>query len=286
VSSVAITSIDSAALADVGQFLNQNLNHEISPEAWVASLVHPWCDSRPNFGVQLRAAGELVGVFCAIYSDQAIEGRIEHFCNPHSWCVLDDYRNNSLSLALALIKQRGYHLTMLTPNPKVTEIFMRLGFKLLDERVVVVPNLPSPIAALRAHVAESDRNHISAHLSGDVLRDFETHREIPWLDFLAFGEGDDVCVIAYKIGRWKRMSCARINYVSDPEAFNRHLHLMQHGLLLQHRLLVSRVEARFVSRKPRFAYSDRRTQPKLFLSPTLKDSQIRDFYSELVALDL
>lgn len=284
--SITITAIDNAALGDVGRFLHHNVNRQISPEAWVGSLIHPWCDARPNFGFQLRDGEMLTGVFCAIYSDQNIDGRTERFCNPHSWCVLSDYRNHSLGLALALIKQRGYHFTMLTPNPKVAEIFIRLGFKRMDEGVVVLPNFPSPIAAVGAHIAESDHNLIARRLSGHVLRDFEAHREIPWLAFLAFGKGDDVCLIAYKIGRWKRLPCARILHISDPAAFDRHLHVMRNCLLLRHGLLVSRAEARFLSREPRIACSERRTQPKLFLSSTLKDSQIGDLYSELVALDL
>ena len=278
--------IDEGDLAAVSQFLNQSLNGQISPEAWTQSLIHPWCVSRPNFGFQARAGERLVGVFCAIYSDQIIDGRRESFCNPHSWCVLNDYRSHSINLALHLIKQRGYHFTMFTPNPKVAEIFLRLGFKKLDEAVIVFPNLPSIIAATGAHVVCSDPDLIARHLTDPVRQDFEAHRCIPWLKFLAIGKGDDISLVVYKRDRWKRLACARIIHVSDPVSFDRHVHLMQHHLLGRHGLLVSRVERRFVLRKPWLALSEQRTQPKLFLSPTLKDSDVRDLYSELVALDL
>jgi hypothetical protein len=286
VASATISAIDAAALADVGRFLNQNLNRRIAPEAWVAALSHPWCHAQPNYGFQLRAGTTLVGVFCAIYSDQTIEGRAERFCNPHTWCVLPDYRNQSLSLALALIKQRGYHFTMLTPNPKVAEMFIRLGFKRLDEHIVVFPNIPSPMAALREHIAESERDRIAPLLAGRVLRDFEAHRDILWLAFLAFGRAEDVCLVVYKVERWKRLSCARIIHLSDPAAFDRHRHLLQHCLLLRQGLLVSRVEARFLSRKPRLAYTYPWTQSKLFLSSTLRQSQVSNLYTELAALDI
>jgi hypothetical protein len=286
VAQVTITAIEEGDLASVGSFLNQNLNGQISPDTWVQSLIHPWCGARPNFGFQARDGERLVGVFCAIYSDQTIDGRRETFCNPHSWCVLNDYRSHSISLPLHVIRQRGYHFTMLTPNAKVAEIFGRLGFKTLDEAVVVFPNLPSIIAAVGAHVVCSDPDLIASHLSGQARRDFEAHRGIPWLKFLAFGEGDDVCLVVYKHDRWKRLACARIIDISDPVAFDRHMHLMRNHLLLRHGLLVSRVERRFLLRKPRIARSEQRTQPKLFLSSTLKDSQVRDLYTELVALDL
>jgi hypothetical protein len=285
-SRAVISPIEEKDLAGVGHFLNQNLNAKISAEAWVQSLIHPWCASRPNFGFQAHDGQQRVGVFCAIYSDQLIDGRCERFCNPHSWCVLPDYRSDSINLLLHLIRQREYQFTMLTPNPKVAKIFLHLGFKRLDDAVTVLPNLPSVRAATGAHVCCSRPDLISAYLPDSARRDYEAHRAMPWLEFLAFGKSGETCLVVYKRERWKRLPCALIIDISDPIAFDRHLHLMQHHLLLQHGLLVSRVERRFLVRRPNVAYSERRTQPKLFLSKNLKDSQIRDLYSELVALDL
>jgi len=285
-SRVAIAPIEEADLPAVGRFLNENLNAKISAAAWVASLVHPWCAARPNFGLKAQDGDRLVGVFCAIYSDQVIDGRRELFCNPHSWCMLDDYRSQSVGLPLRMIKQPGYHFTMLTPNPRVAEIFLRLGFRQLDDGVVVFPNLPSAAALSGRQVASTRPEQILARLPDAARRDFEAHRAIPWLQFVAFGSGSQLCLVVYKRARWKRMPCARILGISDPDAFERHRHLLEHRLLFEKGLLVSRVESRFLARKPRFAHTERRTQSKLFLSPSLRDSQIRDLYSELVALDI
>ena len=283
---VGITPIGEADLAAVGRFLNQNLNARIAPEAWVRSLTHPWCGTRPNFGFQAHDGNRLVGVFCAIYSDQTLDGRREKFCNPHSWCMLDDYRSHSISLALHVLRQRGYHFTMLTPNPKVAEIFIHLGFRTLRDDVVVLPNLPSIKAVVGANVVTSDHERIASNVPEPVRADFAAHRGIPWLEFLAFGKDNDVCLVVYKRGRWKRMPCARIVDISDGAAFDRNMHLMQHHLLVHHGLLVSRVERRFLLRKPRLAFSQQRKQAKLFSSSTLNEAQIRDLYSELVALDI
>jgi hypothetical protein len=238
--------------------------------------------------MQLRDGTTLVGAMLAVYSDQTIDGRTERFCNPHSWCVLPDYRNHGIGLVLHLIKQPGYHLTMLTPNPKVAQIFRGLRFKDLDDRLVVFPNVPSPAALLPGRFAETDPERIAQRLAPkpDVLRDFELHRDIRWLRFLAFGAGSDVCLIAYKDSTWKKLPSARIIHVSNPDALERHRGVMQTKLFFKHAMVTSRVEARFLSRVPPLAYRTKRTQAKLFMSRTLKDSQIRDFYSELVALDV
>jgi hypothetical protein len=277
--------IEERHLGEIGAFLHANLNRRISPAAWAASLTHRWAESQPNFGVQLRDADKLAGVFCAIYSDQFVDGRLEKFCNPHSWCVLNEYRNSSISLVLQLLKQPGFHFTMFTPNPKVAEIFLGLRFRNLDDRLLFFPNLPSPWPRGKRFL-ESNPERIPQHLAGALLRDYNEHSGISWLNFVVFGQEGDVCLAAYKPDRWKRMPCARVLHVSDAGAMERHGHLLGHHLLMDRGLLVSRIEGRFLADVPIISYRTRRTQPKLILSRTLADSQVRDLYSELVALDI
>ncbi len=272
-------------LAEVGQFLHANLNRRFSPEAWVASLTHRWSESQPNFGVQLRDGEKLAGGFCAIYSDQLVDGRMEKFCNLHSWCVLHDYRNSGISLALQLLKQPGYHFTNLTPNLKVTEIFLGLRFRNLDDRLLFFPNLPSPWPRGKRFL-ESNPDRIPHHLAGALLRDYTEHRGISWLNFAVFGQEGDACFAVYKLDRWKRMPCARILHISDAGAMERHGHLLGHHLLMDRGMLVSRIEGRFLGNIPCISYRTRRKQPKLILSHTLADSQVQDLYSELVTLDI
>jgi hypothetical protein len=283
-----ITAIGEQDLEEVSAFLNEHLNPRISASAWKQSLIHPWSADRPNYGAQMRDGSDLVGVFCAIYSDQEIEGRPEKFCNPHSWCVLPQYRQQGIGLVLHLIRQPGYHFAMLTPNPKVAEIFIGLRFKLLDDSLLVFPNLPNLALWRRSRerFVESDVELIGAHLSQSARRDFELHKDIAWLRFVAFGSGDDVCLIAYKRSRRKRLPCARLIYISDASAFDRYSSLLRHHLLTREGLLICEVEERFVARAPKLSVRMRRTQPKLFLSRSLTDSNIRDVYTELVALDV
>jgi len=52
----------------------------------------------------------------ALYSQRLVAGRVERFGNLTSWCVLPDYRSRSISLLTALLRQDGYHFTVLTPD--------------------------------------------------------------------------------------------------------------------------------------------------------------------------
>ena len=281
-----VTPIQECQLDEIGAFLHERLARRISPQAWVESLMHDWARERPNFGMQLRDGDRLVGVICAVYSDQWIAGKLERFCNPHSWCVLDEYRNASIKLVLELLKQRDYHFTMFTPNPKVAQVFVGLRFRLLDPRMLYIANLPSPWPVGAFRFLESDKSRIGQRLEGAALREFEAHRNIPWLEFVAFGSPGDACLVIYKRERWKKMACAWMMHVSNPESMQRHGRLLRHHLLMRLGIPVSRVETRFLSVPPALAYRTRRSQPKLVASRTLSDSQVRDVYSELVALDL
>ncbi|MBN8507280.1 MAG: hypothetical protein J0L57_01565 [Burkholderiales bacterium] len=271
-----------ADLPEVCQFLHENLGRRFSAQAWRDSLLQNWATERPNFGTHLRHDGRVVGVLCAIYSDQIIDGRPERFCNPHSWVVLEEHRHHSIGLLSQLLRQSDYHFTMFTPNPKVAQVFLGLRFRVLDDRLLFVPNLPRPAFG---GVVETDSARIGGLLDGPARRDFARHAHLPWLRFAAFGRPGDMCLVVYKPSRWKKLPCATVGHISDAGAFDRHRALL-HNHLLSQGFAFSRVEARFLCRTPALAIRSHRGMPKLVLSKTLSDAQVTDLYSELMALDL
>jgi hypothetical protein len=273
-------------LPEVGQFLHENLGRRFTQQAWIDSLTQRWAAESPNYGTHLRHDGRVVGVLCAIYSDQPIDGQLVKVCNPHSWVVLEEHRNHSIGLLLQLLRQRGLHFTMFTPNPKVAQVFKGLRFRVLDETVLHVPHLPSPRALLSGGVVETRRAQIAALLDEPARLDFEAHAHLPWLNFVAFGEPGAMALVVYKPARWKKLRCAAISHLSDAGVMQRHGHLLRHHLLVRHGFAVSRVESRFVPGGLPLAIRSQRTQPKLVLSTLLQDHQVRDLYSELMALDL
>lgn len=281
-----ISPIQAVHLPEVGEFLHRNLNQRFSAQRWIESLTHRWAAAVPNHGMQLRDGDRLVGVFCAIYSDQVIDSRLERFCNPHSWCVLESHRHHGIGLLLQLMRQVGYHFTMFTPNPKVAEVFRGLKFKDLDSRLLVFANLPDWQALRPGHFAVSQPAAIEARLSGLARAEYEAHRDIPWLRFAAFGTSRDACLAIYKPVRWKRLPCAWLMHVSSPAQFDRHGGLLRQHLLLQHGMASTRIEERWLAPRRRLAFRIQRTQPKLFMSKSLADPQIRDVYSELMSLDV
>lgn len=270
-------------LDEAGQFLAANLSQEISASEWRRSVTQGWAQHPPNYGMKLVADGRIVGVFLAIYSDQYLYGRTERFCNPHSWCVLPEFRGDSLKLGVALIRQPGFHFCMLTPNPRVAAVFRFMKFKELDARIAVFPTFPFPTRMS----AVDQPDAIRACLEGRALVDYECHAAFKWLrQFVVTESGTARCLLTFKLRRWKHFSCADIVGISDASQFARCLPAIRNYLFFKASALCARLEQRFIDVIPTLSCRVTRTQPKLFLSKTLADSDIRDLYSELVALDL
>lgn len=281
-SDAVVSPIERADLDAVGRFLNEHLNRRILPQQWVDSVTHDWSAERPNFGMKLVTDDRIVGVFLAIYSDQQIRGQSEKVCNPHTWCVLKEYRSRAVGLAAALVKQPGYHFSMLTPNPNVDAVFRFMKFKELDTRLSIFPNIPWFGGGSIADTPEAIRRR----LTGSALVDYDKHASIPWLRHFVVGEGQEACWVVHKGRIWKRLPCADLLHVSNPAAFRRHFPAIRNYLLLNQRMAWGRVETRFLGEHPPLSHRSVRTQPKLFLSKTLTDGDIRDLYSEMVSLDI
>lgn len=281
-----IEPIQESHLSEVGDFLSAHLNKQISARAWIDSISHVWCDWRPNFGMQLRDGDRLAGVLLAIYSDQQLGGQLHRFCNPHSWCVLPEYRQQSIGLVLAIIKQTGLNFTMLTPNPKVAQVFRALRFHDLPRDILIFPNLPFGLTPNRDARTEVDEQRIMDMLPDEAQRDYQLHRQIPWLHFVAVGSRGDACLVVYKRSRWKRLPSARILHISNRASLGRHLPLLRRHFLFRNGMFTSQVEARLVGQMRGMTIRKSSSQAKLWQSPTLQEVAITNLYSELMSLDI
>jgi hypothetical protein len=272
-------------LAPFCHFLRANLNDRIPLDDWVAAFRRPWLDDKPNNGFLIRADdGDIVGGIGALYSGQPIDGRIERLCNITSWCVLEDYRAQSMRLAMAVVSQPGYHFTDLTPTDVVAGSLKFLKFKAMDPTVLLLPH--RPWTGAQGMTATDAPSALEQQLSGAALRSWQAHRDLPWLSHAMVGRDSDWCHVIYKTVLVKRMRCAKILGLSDPGlwlhghgAFGRHL-------LMRRAMVGSWVEQRLLPRRPDGALTLEGYKSKMFRSDSLSEAQISNLYSELTALDL
>ena len=281
-----IAPILDADLPEFCRFLSVHLSRDRSPDAWAKAFTQNWCPDKPNNGFLLRHERRIVGGIGAIYAVRRIRGRLERFCNITSWCVLDEFRSQSMRLAMALTGQPGFHFTDLTPTQIVSRTLQFLKFRPMDERQAIWPNLPWPFAALAGTRITTDPRRIAEALSPDDAHAYEDHRHLPWLAHAALGTRQTSCYVVWKRTAWKGVQGARILALSDPELFLCHQIAFGSHLLVRHGLSYTRIEARLLPRLPRWCIEQTGYRQKVFRSDTLAASDMSNLYTELVALDL
>ena len=272
-------------LLDFCRFLTQHLSAERSPEDWAQAFRQDWGAVKPNNGFMLRAEGKIVGGIGAIYSERAIRGKPERFCNITSWCVLEAYRAQSMRLAMAVVSQPGFHFTDLTPTEVVSKTLQFLKFKPMNERHALWPNVPWPASLLRGVKVLADSDSIEKALSAIDAKVFRDHRHLPWLRHVAVGQGESFCHVVWKPDRIKGIPGAMVLAVSDPEVFLRHRSALSWHLLSRG-CLYTRIESRLLPRLPPRVKELAGYRNKVFRSDTLTEPDIGNLYSEIVALDL
>ena len=241
---------------------------------------------KPNNGFRIRVDDRIVGGIGAIYAQRLIEGKAEKFCNITSWCVLDQYRSQSMRLALALTSQPGFHFTDLTPTEVVSKTLQFLKFKPMNERQAVFPNVPWPFGLLAGVRVITVADEIEQVLSPEERKAYIDHRHLPWLNHLVVGRPGANCHVVYKRTRLKGVPGAFVLVASNPQLFLRHRFALGNHLLCRHGLLFTRIESRLLPKVPRPGIELSGYRNKVFRSDTLSEADISNLYTEIVALDL
>ncbi|SER12304.1 hypothetical protein SAMN05421690_100926 [Nitrosomonas sp. Nm51] len=285
VNATVLTAICKDDLDEVALFLHHHMNNRFTQSEWKQGISQSWMPDVPNYGYMLKNDVQIVGVLCAIYSEQLIAGGLKRFCNPHSWCVLADFRKRSIELVLALIRQKSYIFTMFSPNKDGLEIFRYLKFQPLDNRVLILLNIPSIYGSGKV-IELRDKQQVKLLLPETAVQHYLDHIHFPWLNFLFFRNNDKYGFFIYKRHRYKRLASAWIMYISDAVLFRQCWPAIRTSLLLEHGLFTSKIEARFLDQPMKTWFEPEQGAQKFYLSDEISAGHIQNLYSELVALDL
>jgi hypothetical protein len=276
-----ITFADVHAVAD---FLHAELNMRIAAPEWEAAITPPWACDQPNYGFLLRVRERIVGAYLAFYSERKIEGRRERFCNLAAWCVIEEYRSLGLLLLNALLAQKGYHFTDLSPSGNVVQLNARLKFSHLDVATAVIPNLPWPIWPGRARVI-SEPEEIRRTLRGRDLEIYRDHARAAAARHVVVVQDDATCYVMFRRVRRKNLPLfASILYVGNRELFRSVAKFVFRHLLLHHGIPVTLAELRVVGERPKPSIMLKSPRPKMYRSAKLRPDQIDYLYSELTCV--
>ncbi len=277
-----LSPVADADLDEFCRFLNLHLDPGKTAAQFRFAFEQDWGMQQPNHGFVVRNDGEIVGAIGAIYAERELGGEPYRFCNITSWCVLEPFRSQSMRLALAVCSQEGYSFTDLTPTEVVAKSLQFLKFRPLDSDRTVMLNVPGISAGVRL---EDDPERIGELLPAPWAQVHRDHRHIPWLHRVALLTPDGVCYLIFKKKTVKGLPSAEVLVVSDGEQFLRGFgrfaaHAMGRGMLS------TRVESRFLPRRPALSKDLSGYRQKMFRSDTLQAADIDNLYSEIMALDL
>lgn len=279
-----VAPIGAEQLPEVGDFLHRHLNRRVPPERWAQMAVPTWQVDAPNHGFVLRRDDEVVGAYLAFYSDREIRGRTERFCNLAAWCVREEHRADGVRLLRALLRQKGYHFTDLSPSGNVVAINERLGFARLDTTTALVPNTRWPVASRGARIV-SDPDEVASLLSGRDLEVFSDHRDAVAARQLLVVAGRSVCHVVVRKDRRKRLPLfASVLHVSDLDVFRAHDAMVFRHLLVRHGAVATLAEKRVLGYIPPFSRVLSSPRPKMYRSATLGPDDIDYLYSELTCV--
>jgi hypothetical protein len=268
-------------LDTVARFLNAYHDRNVPVDSFRRSFAAHNSRARPNSGVMLVDDDDVVGAYLAFYSDRVVDGRVHHICNLGSWCVLPEYRQHSLKMAYALLRQEGFDFLDLSPSATVAALNDRLGFDYLDDRAVVLPALPWP---WHPETISSDPLVIERSLSGDELQLYSDHRDAPAARHVVLRDRDAVCYVVLRLEKRKRLPVAIVLHASRPDMLRRMIRPLGGFALLRQRVVALLVELRWLDGQVPAGSIGSRLPPKMYRSPTLDPQDIDYFYSELLYL--
>lgn len=200
---VELRAIAGADVPAVCNFLRVHLNSRVSASQWRSLFDPPWSMEAPNHGFQLVMDGQILGVYAAVYSERMIDGSVVAFCNLAAFCVREEYRVHSMRLLRAILAQKGYVFTDLSPSGNVVALNQRLGFLSLDPSTELSVNLP---ARRRSGIrVTSDSERLAAALQGEEAELYRDHQDAPAARHVLATCGDAWAYLVIRRDRRKRL---------------------------------------------------------------------------------
>ena len=247
------------------EFPQQNLTRDL----WKRMLFDPpWPVEEPHRGYALIDRGEVVGFCGTMFSSRRIRGERIRFCNLSSWIVKETHRAHSLQLLRPVLALKDYVVVSPSPNAVALPIYVRLGFKVLEETQWLIAPLPGPRQALKALgaslVTEPERIHDRLDATGREIHD---HLRGSVAAEALIVRGDRSCHVVATASPWKgRWRLAHVRYASDWGLFWDHTHLFAAAFFRNLGTAGLRVDGRNAAgTRPPFAVHRRLALPPLYI---------------------
>ncbi|MEK9627500.1 MAG: GNAT family N-acetyltransferase [Nitrospinota bacterium] len=261
-------------------------NPKLSKDDWRQLFVDHWQCKEGYFGYVLENQGEVVGFLGLIFSNRTLNGRKTKFCNLTSWVVEENFRNQSLSLLLPVLKLNEYALTIFTPSKETYLVAQKLGFQDLESKLQIIFPFPSFFTGFSLCEISFDKSLSSKTLTGEVLQIYKDHAFLNCTHVHIHTSSGECYLMGAKIYR-KKLPFFQIYYISHPEIFSKFSGKISMKISLKLKTVSIIIEERFLKGNSIFfAKSWPLPHPRLYKAKSLGKSDIDSLYSELPILNL
>lgn len=276
---VSVRPILAADIDLVSEFLHANLNPRVTSAAWSRLFRPPWGERGPNHGFLLEHEHRLVGVYAAVYAERDLGSGPQTICNLGAFCVLDEHRLSALRLVRALLAQKGFGFTDLSPSGNVVALNERLGFRHLEVSCRLVPNLPWPRRS--GITLTSDPGELERTLHGVDASAYVDHVGTAARHLLV-REGSDYGYLVFRKDRRKRLPwfATPLFAGGNPALLERAWRQIGSHLLVGHGMPFTLAETRVLGFAPRPGRELRVPRPRMVRGDAALD-RIDYLYSEL-----
>jgi len=228
-----VRSVGADAFEEIYPLLVRLPNRAMSKQDWRWLLFeYPWAPG-PSRGWALYVDGKAVGFIGAVFSARPLAGRVEKFCTPSSWIVLEGYRYAAALLLRPILALKDHSILCLWLSLAAHKVFSRVGLRPLESEQLVLPPIPRPAEALRALRGSFTvvPEEIRAELSGAERRIHEDMSSSPVARHVLLRRGARRCyVVATPCRKWG-VPYADVQYLGDREFFWEHRILAQAALV-------------------------------------------------------
>lgn len=278
--SASVRPIVENDIAETARFLHAELNSNVSASAWERLLRPPWDVEAPNRGFALHDADGIVGVYVAVYSRRQVGEQSVDVCNLAAFCVREDYRAHGLRLVRALLAQKGFVFTDLSPSGNVVALNERLGFRMVPGPTVLAVNAPAtPARGIRLL---EDADAIAAVLTGVDARFHHDHRSTAAARHLVVQAADSWAYLVFRRERRKRLPLfAAVLYAGGDRALLQRAWPTVRGRLLRRGMPFTLIEPRVLGFTPRAGRVLSNPRVRMVRGDGLPAEQVDGLYSEL-----
>ncbi len=254
-------------------------------ERWYRLLNASWSSPYDHFGYVLMEGKQAVGFLGGFFHHREING-VEHtLCNLFCWYVLEEYRQQSLLLMFAFLKEPGLTITSLTPSEEASLILKQFNFQILDTDVIILPFLPLA-GSLSGFEISSDPDKICSLLEKRDSAVFLHHKT--WCNHVAIWnktDETDYCYVVFGRVIKKGIPFTQIYYISSPDLFRKNRGRIQSVFFKLNRTVFTVIDRRLLpGHLPPTGFSYTLRYPRLYRSDTLMPEQIDNLYTELLFL--